>query len=66
MSTDQYTQQDPTTQHDQPDSDGQQISAPGRTSEMKDRPDHGEESYRGANRRAAASARTVESWSAVP
>ena len=48
MSTDQYTQQDPTTQHEQPDSDGQQISAPGRTAEMRDRPDHGEESYRGA------------------
>jgi len=50
VSTDQYTQQDPTTQHEQPDSDGQQISAPGRTAEMRDRPDHGEESYRGANR----------------
>ncbi|MGS0687321.1 SDR family oxidoreductase [Nakamurella sp. GG22] len=50
MSTDQYTQQDPTTQHDQPDSDGQQIPEPGRTSEMEDQPDHGEESYRGANR----------------
>ena len=50
MSTDQYTQQDPTTQHDQPDSDGRQIPAPGRTGQMEDQPDHGEESYRGANR----------------
>ena len=50
MSTDQYTKQDPTTQHDEPEDDGQQLTAPGRTGDMHDRPDHGEESYRGSGR----------------
>ena len=51
MSTDQFTRQDPTTEYDQPDSDGgQRIAHPGRTTDMQDQPDHGEESYRGNGR----------------
>jgi len=50
VSTDQYTRQNPTTQHDQPQDDGQQLTEPGRTAEMNDQPDHGEQSYRGSGR----------------
>ena len=43
---------DPTQQHAQPDQDGEQLPAPGRsgsvTAEMGEEPDHGEESYRGS------------------
>ncbi|HYO40803.1 MAG TPA: SDR family oxidoreductase [Nocardioidaceae bacterium] len=46
--------QDPTSQHDQPDTEGEQLPGPGSptsvTSEMGDEPDHGEDSYRGAGR----------------
>jgi NAD(P)-dependent dehydrogenase (short-subunit alcohol dehydrogenase family) len=48
--SDQFTPQDPTSQYGQPDTDGQEIPHPGRTSEMESRPDHGEESYRGTGR----------------
>jgi NAD(P)-dependent dehydrogenase (short-subunit alcohol dehydrogenase family) len=50
MSQDQFTEQDPKQQYDQPDSEGEQIPHPGRTGEMGDEPDHGEQSYRGAGR----------------
>ena len=50
MSNDQYDKQDPTEQHSQPDTEGEQIEHPGTTSSMGDEPDHGEQSYRGSGR----------------
>ena len=50
MSDDQYTEQDPTTQHDQPRTEGEQIEHPGLTGAMGDQPDHGEDTYRGTGR----------------
>lgn len=50
MPDDQYTRQDPTGQYAQPDSEGEQIGYPGRTAAMGDKPDHGEDSYRGSHR----------------
>ncbi|MDQ4094095.1 MAG: SDR family oxidoreductase [Actinomycetota bacterium] len=50
MPDDQYTVQDPTQQYEQPDTEGEQIEYPGRTDAMGDKPDHGEESYRGSHR----------------
>ncbi|WP_270887941.1 SDR family oxidoreductase [Pedococcus sp. 5OH_020] len=50
MPKDQYTAQDPTEQHDQPDSEGEQIEHPGTTGAMGDEPDHGEDTYRGSGR----------------
>jgi NAD(P)-dependent dehydrogenase (short-subunit alcohol dehydrogenase family) len=50
MPEDQNTQQDPQTQYPKPELKGGDQSHPGRTSEMPDRPDHGEESYRGSGR----------------
>ncbi|GAB3688847.1 SDR family oxidoreductase [Angustibacter aerolatus] len=50
MSEDQTTPQDPTSQHEQPDTEGEQIAHPGVTSDMGEQPDHGEDSYRGSNR----------------
>jgi len=50
MTTDQHTQEDPTAQYEQPDADGQQIDHPGLTRDLRDRPDHGEASYRGSGR----------------
>src|SRR3954447_19312348 len=51
---DQYTEQNPTKQYDQPDTQGKEIPAvgePGSTTQHMDaQPDHGEESYRGAGR----------------
>ncbi len=47
---DQFTAQDPTEQHSQPATGGEQIAHPGLTRDMADRPDHGEESYRGTGR----------------
>jgi NAD(P)-dependent dehydrogenase (short-subunit alcohol dehydrogenase family) len=43
------TNTDPTEQYEQPDT-GEQQSHPGLTEDMKDQPDHGEDSYRGSNR----------------
>jgi NAD(P)-dependent dehydrogenase (short-subunit alcohol dehydrogenase family) len=47
---------DPHEQHDQPDTEDEQLPAPGSqssvTREMGDEPDHGEESYRGTGRLA--------------
>jgi NAD(P)-dependent dehydrogenase (short-subunit alcohol dehydrogenase family) len=40
----------PTTQYQQPADTDQQIAHPGLTSDMRDRPDHGEDSYRGNGR----------------
>ncbi|MCI2237341.1 SDR family oxidoreductase [Paenibacillus sp. TRM 82003] len=50
MAEDQTTPQDPTSQHAQPDNEGEQIAHPGRTGDLRDEPDHGEESYRGSGR----------------
>lgn len=50
MSSDQYTSQDPTRQYKSPDTDGDQIDYPGQTGAMHDKPDHGENSYRGSHR----------------
>jgi NAD(P)-dependent dehydrogenase (short-subunit alcohol dehydrogenase family) len=47
--SDQTDRTDPTDQYDQPDTSEQQPH-PGLTEEMRDRPDHGEESYRGRDR----------------
>jgi NAD(P)-dependent dehydrogenase (short-subunit alcohol dehydrogenase family) len=45
---------DPTTRHDQPDTEGEQLPEPGHedsvTGRMGDEPDHGEESYVGSDR----------------
>ena len=48
--SDQTTQTDPTEQHDQPSHTDDQIAHPGLTGDMRDTPDHGEESYRGSDR----------------
>ena len=50
MAQDQYGQQDPTSQHEQPDTEGEQLQHPGTTGAMRDEPDHGERSYRGSGR----------------
>jgi NAD(P)-dependent dehydrogenase (short-subunit alcohol dehydrogenase family) len=49
VSEDQYTQQDPTRQYGQ-GQPRQQQTPPGTTREMRPKPDHGEESYRGSGR----------------
>ncbi len=48
----QYEMQDPTKQYPQPEFDKQPQSAPGLTSEMDPKPDHGETSYKGFGRLA--------------
>jgi NAD(P)-dependent dehydrogenase (short-subunit alcohol dehydrogenase family) len=48
--SDQYTQQDPTTQYPQPNFGEQKLQAPGLESEMDPKPDYGEETYRGSGR----------------
>jgi NAD(P)-dependent dehydrogenase (short-subunit alcohol dehydrogenase family) len=50
MNQDQFTPQDPTSQHHAPGSGDTTVAWPGRTAEMDVRPDHGEETYRGAGR----------------
>jgi len=51
MRTDQHHQEDPRRQYATPqEQDSEQVPHPGRTDEMDDRPDHGEESYRGSGR----------------
>ena len=51
---DPRTRQDPTDLHDQPDTEGEQLPPPGDhasvTSRMDEKPDHGEETYRGHDR----------------
>ena len=46
----QYDMQDPTKQYPQPEFDEQPQSAPGLSSEMTPKPDHGEQSYKGSGR----------------
>jgi NAD(P)-dependent dehydrogenase (short-subunit alcohol dehydrogenase family) len=53
MSRDQFAQQDPSDQHPQPDTEGEQQAPPGVTGAMRDEPDHGETSYRGSGRLTA-------------
>jgi len=48
--TDQYTQQDPTTQYPQPNFGEQKLQEPGLESHMDPKPDYGEETYRGSGR----------------
>ena len=48
--TDQYTQQDPTTQYPQPNFGEQKLQEPGLESEMGPRPDYGYGTYRGSGR----------------
>ena len=50
MPEDQYRQKDPAQQHDQPETGEGQLAHPGTTAAMPDKPDHGEESYRGSQR----------------
>ena len=47
---DQTDQTDPTRQYDQPEHTDEQQPHPGLTQAMQDRPDHGEDSYRGSSR----------------
>ncbi|HEV6951647.1 MAG TPA: SDR family oxidoreductase [Promicromonospora sp.] len=49
---DQTTQQDPTTQHPTPGQPADDLRPPGRTGEMSQEPDHGEETYEGSGRLA--------------
>jgi NAD(P)-dependent dehydrogenase (short-subunit alcohol dehydrogenase family) len=50
MGQDQFTQQDPSQQHDSPGSGAETVPHPGRTGDMDKQPDHGEQSYRGSDR----------------
>ena len=50
MPEDQYQQTDPTEQHTSEDIGPEQIDHPGLTGDMDVKPDHGEETYRGAGR----------------
>jgi NAD(P)-dependent dehydrogenase (short-subunit alcohol dehydrogenase family) len=50
MPEDQYTQQNPADKYPKPPLDGGGTEYPGKTNEMTDRPDHGEETYRGSGR----------------
>ena len=53
MPNDQYTQQDPARQYGQRDGQpAQQQEPPGHTGQMRPRPDHGEQTYRGSGRLA--------------
>ncbi len=47
---DQTEKTDPTEQYEQPENTDEQLAHPGLTAEMQDKPDHGEESYRGSER----------------
>jgi len=48
--TDQTQKTDPTEQYDQPENTDEQQAPPGLTEDMQDKPDHGEDSYRGSDR----------------
>ncbi len=50
MTETQLTPHDPTQQHSQPDTEGEEIEHPGLTSDMDARPDHGESTYQGFDR----------------
>lgn len=53
---DQFTMQDPTKQYPRPKFEEQTQPAPGLASEMKPKPDHGEQSYKGFGRLAGRKA----------
>ncbi len=48
--SDQTTPQDPTTQHPRPEQPAEGIAHPGLTGDMRQRPDHGEDTYVGSGR----------------
>ncbi|WP_432936279.1 SDR family oxidoreductase [Kribbella sp. CA-253562] len=49
--SDQHQPEDPTTQHPGPEAQGpEQLEHPGRSGEMDQQPDHGEDSYRGTGK----------------
>jgi len=48
--SDQTTPQDPTTQHPRPEQPAERIAHPGLTGDMRQRPDHGEDTYVGSGR----------------
>ena len=48
--TDQTEKTDPTNQYEQPDNTDEQQAHPGLSESMQDKPDHGEDSYRGSDR----------------
>ncbi|UQU63607.1 SDR family oxidoreductase [Couchioplanes caeruleus] len=50
MTQDQYTLQDPRSQYPSPELKGGDQPHPGNTRTMPDKPDHGEETYRGSGR----------------
>jgi NAD(P)-dependent dehydrogenase (short-subunit alcohol dehydrogenase family) len=50
MAPDQTTTQDPRTQHPRPEQPDQQLDPPGLERDMQQRPDYGEQSYRGSGR----------------
>ncbi len=50
MPEDQYASPDPTKARAQPDSAGERIDHPGLTGDMQEKPDHGEDSYRGSGK----------------
>jgi NAD(P)-dependent dehydrogenase (short-subunit alcohol dehydrogenase family) len=51
MAEDQYRKQDPQDQYSKPDQqESRQIPHPGTTGQMDDKPDHGEDGYRGSGR----------------
>jgi hypothetical protein len=50
VTEDQHAKQDPTDQYTQPDSEGEQVEHPGLTVDLRDQPDHGEDSYRGSGK----------------
>jgi len=50
QTSDQHTPQDPSSQYDQPETDGETIPHPGLTEDMPEEPDHGEQSYHGSGR----------------
>jgi NAD(P)-dependent dehydrogenase (short-subunit alcohol dehydrogenase family) len=50
MADDQYAPQDPRQQQSQPDEGSSHLEPPGLTTDMREKPDHGEESYRGTGR----------------
>jgi NAD(P)-dependent dehydrogenase (short-subunit alcohol dehydrogenase family) len=47
---DQFTPTDPSDQHSAPSGEGQEMDHPGTTDQMRTEPDHGERTYRGADR----------------
>jgi NAD(P)-dependent dehydrogenase (short-subunit alcohol dehydrogenase family) len=48
--TDQHTPADPTAQYPTPEQGGEQLEHPGRSADMEQKPDHGEDTYRGTGK----------------